>query len=159
MSGIDLRSRLSASWFGRDLPPHVLERLAEWAEERTFAEGAVLFREGSEATELGVVVSGRVALRLLVPERGPVTILTVEPGDLYNWSALVSPHRSTSTAIALEPVEAVVLPATRLRAELSADAALAATVYPRVLRAVARRLEATRTQLLDLYSRDEPVPW
>lgn len=159
MSGIDLRSRLSTTWFGRDLPAHVLEQLAEWAELRTFPEGATLFREGSEAIELGVVVSGRVALRLLVPERGPVTILTVEPGDLYNWSALVSPHRSTSTAIALEPVEAVVLPATRLRAELSADAALAATVYPRVLRAVARRLEATRTQLLDLYSRDEPVPW
>lgn len=159
MSGIDLRSRLSTTWFGRDMPAHVLERLAEWAELRTFAEGATLFREGSEATELGVLVSGRVALRLLVPERGPVTILTVEPGDLYNWSALVTPHRSTSTAIALEPVEAVVLPATRLRAELAADAALAATVYPRVLRAVARRLEATRTQLLDLYSRDEPVPW
>lgn len=159
MSGIDLRSRLSTTWFGRDLPPHVLERLAEWAELRTFAEGATLFREGAEATELGVVVSGRVALRLLVPERGPVTILTVEPGDLYNWSALVSPHRSTSTAIAMEAVEAVVLPATRLRAELAADAALAATVYPRVLRAVARRLEATRTQLLDLYSREEPVPW
>ena len=35
----------------------------------------------------GVVIKGRVALRTLVPERGMVTILTVEPGDIFGWSA------------------------------------------------------------------------
>ena len=159
MNESDLRTRLMATWFGRDLPPHALERLLSWAALRLVPEGATLFREGSDASEMGIVLSGRIALRLLVPERGPVTILTVEPGDLYNWSALVPPYMSTSTAIAIEPVEAVALPAERLRRELAADPALAASVYPRVLRAVARRLEATRTQLLDLYTQKEPLPW
>ena len=43
---------------------------------------------------------------------------------------------------------------------LREDPALAATVYPRVLEAVARRLGATRHQLLDLYAQEaERVPW
>src|SRR3989304_1146259 len=45
----------------------------------------------------GLARSGRVALRLHVPGRGQVTILTVEPGDIYGWSAIVPPYRSTST--------------------------------------------------------------
>jgi hypothetical protein len=36
---------------------------------------------------------------------------------------------------------------------------LAAAVFRRVLDAVARRLEATRTQMLDLFARAEREPW
>jgi CRP-like cAMP-binding protein len=94
-----------------------------------------------------------------VPERGPVTILTVEPGDVFGWSALVEPHEATSNAVALEAAEALVFDGPALRRLLAADAALAASVYPRLLTAVARRLVATRTQLLDLYAGQEQAPW
>jgi CRP-like cAMP-binding protein len=111
-------------------------------------------REGDVAPPFGIVSEGRVALRLLVPERGAVTILTVEPGDIVGWSAVVPPYRSTSTAIAVEPTRIVQIDAASLRALLRHDPDLAATVYPRVLEALARRLGATRHQLLDLYARD-----
>jgi CRP-like cAMP-binding protein len=92
-----------------------------------------------------------------------VTILTVEEGDLLGWSALVPPHRATSEAIAVEPVRLLSFNGADLRAALRADHALAASVYPRVLQAVARRLSATRLQLLDLFSADrttsERTPW
>ena len=101
------------------------------------------------------MLTGRVALRTLVPERGMVTILTVEPGDVLGWSAIVPPHRATSTSVAIEPVTLLELPGERFRALLRADHALAASVYPRVLQAVARRLSATRFQLLDLFAREE----
>jgi hypothetical protein len=43
---------------------------------------------------------------------------------------------------------------------LREDEAMAATIYPRLLQCVSRRLVATRTQLLDLYARDrEYEPW
>jgi CRP-like cAMP-binding protein len=89
-----------------------------------------------------------------------VTILTVEPGDVVGWSALVPPYRATSTAVAIEPTRLLAFDVKELRRTLREDAALAATVYPRVLEAVARRLGATRHQLLDLYTHDaERVPW
>lgn len=134
-------------------------RLAELAQPLDVQPDTVLLREGSETTELGIVRTGRVALRLTVPMRGIHTILTVEPGDLFGWSALVPPFRSTSTAIATEPTTGIVFPARALRDALDRDEELAAALYPRILRSVARRLEATRLQLLDLFARDGGTTW
>jgi CRP/FNR family cyclic AMP-dependent transcriptional regulator len=134
-------------------------RLADLARPLAVEPGTVLLREGSETTELGIVRTGRVALRLTVPMRGIHTILTVEPGDVFGWSALVPPFRSTSTAVATEPTTGVVFPARALREALDRDEELAAALYPRILRSVARRLEATRLQLLDLFAQDTGTPW
>ena len=146
---------LSTSWFGAGLSPEAMARLAGIAELRDIPPETELTREGQVTEDLAIVLAGRVALRTLVPERGMVTILTVEPGDIVGWSALVPPHRASSTAIAIEPVRALVLDGDRLRALLRGDHALAASVYPRVLQAVGRRLTATRLQLLDLFAREE----
>ncbi|MEW6223141.1 MAG: cyclic nucleotide-binding domain-containing protein [Chloroflexota bacterium] len=146
---------LSASWFGAGLSPEAVARLAGIAELRDVAAGTELTKEGHITDAFSVVLTGRVALRMLVPERGMVTILTVEPGDVIGWSAIVPPHRGTANAVAIEPVRVLELQGERLRALLRSDHALAASVYPRLLQAVARRLAATRLQLLDLFAREE----
>jgi CRP-like cAMP-binding protein len=148
-------SELSSSWFGTGLSPEAVSRLASIAELRDIAPETELTREGQITEDLAIVLTGRVALRTLVPERGMVTILTVEPGDIVGWSAMVPPHRATSTSIAIEPVRALMLNGDQLRKLLRGDHALAASFYPRVLQAVARRLTATRLQLLDLFAREE----
>jgi len=125
----------------------------------TAEPGQELFREGDESEVLGIVIKGRVALRTRVPERGDFTILTVEPGDVYLWSALVPPYRATSTAVAIEALEAITFEGPALRAALREDAALAQALYPRVLVAVARRLNATRVQLLDLFAAEQVRTW
>ena len=146
---------LNSTWFGAGLPAETQARLAAMGRFRRLPVGTELLREGEIAEEFGVLLSGRIALRMLVPERGMVTILTVEPGDVVGWSAIVPPHRSTSTVVAIEAIEALMFDGAELRAALRADHALAATLYPRVLQAVSRRLSATRLQLLDLFARDE----
>lgn len=155
LSTSDPIAALGASWFGAGLSPEAVARLAGIAQMKDAAPGAELTREGQITDGLSIVLSGRVALRTLVPERGMVTILTVEPGDIVGWSAIVPPHRGTATAIAIEPVRLLELPGEPLRALLRSDHALAASVYPRVLQAVSRRLSATRLQLLDLFAREE----
>ena len=145
---------LSSSWFGGGLSPEAIERLASIAAIREVALDTELFHEGQVTESMSIVLTGRVALRTLVPDRGMVTILTVEPGDLIGWSAIVPPHRATSVGIAIEPVTLLEFPGERLRSLLRADNALAASVYPRVLQAVGRRLAATRMQLLDLFARE-----
>lgn len=156
----ELLSAFAGSWFGEALPSHARERLIECASLQQFPAEGVILRELDETKIFGIVTRGRVGLRVLVPERGSVTILTVEPGDVLGWSALISPHRSTSTAIALEPTTILAFDPAPLRAALAGDDTLAATLYPRLLQAVARRLTATRHQLLDLYAQQaEAVPW
>jgi CRP/FNR family transcriptional regulator, cyclic AMP receptor protein len=151
---------LGATWFGSGLSMHARTRLAESAALREHPAGVTLMREGDATGLFAIVTRGRVALRMHVPERGPVTILTVEPGDVVGWSAVVPPHRSTSTAVTLEPTTLLSFEPRRLRALLEGDCALAATLYPRLMEAIGRRLGATRNQLLDLYAQQaEPVPW
>jgi len=149
----------SATWFTSGLDPTAVTRLAELSRRFTAEPGTVLFQEGDPSEIFGIVVKGRLALRTLVPERGDITILTVEPGDVYGWSAIVPPYRSTSTATAIEPVEAIVFDAAPLRAALREDCALAHALYPRVLVAVSRRLNATRVQLLDLFAAEQVRTW
>ena len=160
----DQVAALSASWFGAGLSPEAVARLAGIADLRAIEPGTALTHEGALTEALGIVLTGRIALRTLVPERGMVTILTVEPGDIVGWSAIVHPHRATSEAVAIEPVTLLEFKRERLLALLRSDQALAASVYPRVLQAVSRRLAATRLQLLDLFAheesrRNEVVPW
>jgi CRP/FNR family transcriptional regulator, cyclic AMP receptor protein len=134
-------------------------RLAGLCQVQRAEPGHILLREGGETAHLGIVRSGRVALRLQVPGRGSTTVLTVEAGDVFGWSAVVPPYRATSTAIAIEPSEVLVCEARALRAALEEDEDLAAALYPRILQAVARRLEATRLQLLDVFGRAEESAW
>jgi CRP-like cAMP-binding protein len=144
---------LNATWFGANLPPDSQVRLAGLARRYQAAAGTTLLTEGQLANELGIVLSGRVSLRTLVPEEGWITILTVEPGDIFGQSALVPPYRSTSNVVALQAVDVLALDGPGLRAALAADHDLAAQMYPRILQAISRRLSATRLQMLDLLAR------
>jgi CRP-like cAMP-binding protein len=146
---------LNSTWFGAGLPAETQSRLAAMGHVRRIPVGTEILSEGEVTEEFGILISGRVALRMLVPERGMVTILTVEPGDILGWSAIVPPHRATSTVVAIEAVEALMFDGEGLRAALRSDHALAATLYPRILQTVSRRLTATRLQLLDLFAREE----
>lgn len=153
-----LADALRETWFGAALSVPTADRLAACAYLQVVPAGRELIREGGPSRELGLVRSGRVALRVHVPERGQVTILTVEPGDIIGWSAIVPPFRASSTAVALDETELLVFDGPSLRA-LLVEPELAAAVYPRVLEAVARRLTATRLQLLDLFGRERTEPW
>lgn len=160
IAGNGVAARLSATWFGAELSPHARERLAAVAEIRRVDPGAVLLREGTETERFGILLSGLLSLRVAVAGRGRATLMTIEAGEVFGWSALVPPYRATSTVVALEPSEVIVFDAARLRALLREDDALALTIYPRLLQCVSRRLTATRNQLLDLYARDrEYEPW
>jgi len=94
-----------------------------------------------------------------VAGRGSVTLMTVEPGDIFGWSALISPFRATSTVVSLEPVKVIAFDAGLLRERVRSDCELTAGIYPKLLEALARRLGATRHQLLDLYGSEQTEPW
>ena len=83
----------------------------------------------------------------------------LEPGDIFGWSALIPPFKATSTVVSLEPVTVIAFDGARLRGDVRSDCDLAAGIYPKLLEALARRLGATRTQLLDLYGSEKTEPW
>ncbi len=153
-----LATVLGDTWFGASLPPATRARLATLGRVVDLPEGSVVVQEGRPCDTLGILVSGRIALRLGLPGGGNRTILTVDPGDVFGWSAVLPPAIATSTGIAVVASQAIVFDGEVLRAALSADCELAGAVYQRLLVTVVRRLTATRVQLLDLY-RPAGEPW
>ncbi len=150
-TGIELAT-LRACPATADLPRPAQQLLLRVGRLRHAAAGESLLAEGADASEMGVVRRGRAGLRLAIPGRGVTTLMTVERGDVYGWSAVVPPYRSTSTVRAIEGLEALVFPAAELRAQLATDPEAAAAIYAAVLRVLGRRLTATRLQLLDLFA-------
>ena len=78
----------------------------------------MIYREGDPASPLYLVEEGLVALEMVVPGRGPITILTVGPGEIFGWSSLFYQRPKTSAARALTPTRAEALDSARLRAAL-----------------------------------------
>lgn len=150
--------RSTTASFG-DLAAPALARLEDLAVTAEFAAGATILREGAPVPFLGIVESGRVALRLHVPGRGSHTIVTIEPDELIGWSAVVSPFRATSEAVALEPTRVRTFEAAQLRARLAADRDLGAELLPVILSAVSDRLTSSWQQLLDLFGTNPVDPW
>jgi len=141
------------------LPPGPRERLLALVTRLELDAGATFMHEGDVTKSMSIIVRGRIALRLRVPERGAVTILTLDPGDIVGWSAIVSPYRATTSATTLEPTELATFPAEELRAILASDAEVAAAFLPPVMETIAARVAATRDQLLDLFRGAEVDPW
>ncbi len=149
---------LGQTWFAADMPADVCQRLAAIGEVVDYPAGATVLEEGAPTRALGVVLSGRIALRVALPGAGERTIITVDDGDLFGWSALLPEPVATSTGVTLVPTSAMLFEREQLIATLEAECDLAAAVYPHVLIAVARRLASTRLQLLDVY-RAGAEPW
>jgi CRP-like cAMP-binding protein len=141
------------------LPAGPRERLVALMSRVELDPGVTFMHEGEITKSLTIIIRGRVALRLRVPERGAVTILTLDQGDLVGWSAVVPPFRATTSATTLESTELATFDAEALRALLAADAELASAFLPPVLQAVAARVAATRDQLLDLFRGAAMDPW
>ena len=142
------------------LSPAVHSCLTALGHEVDVQANAVILREGDETPFLGVVTAGRVALRLRVPEQGErMTFVTCEAGELFGWSAVVAPFRTTADAVATEPTSFVAFDAPELRACLDANAELAAELLPLVLESVSTRLTASWAQLLDMFGPRAPEPW
>src|ERR1700682_3616798 len=77
--------------------------LASGARPFTAGPGELLAREGETAKTFYLIRAGHVALDLHPPDRGVVSIQTVEAGEIVGWSWLVPPHRWQFDCRAVDP--------------------------------------------------------
>jgi CRP-like cAMP-binding protein len=137
--------------FAREFQPQQIERLATQARTATFAAEQVIFREGDECNDFYLIVSGRVALEMVVGNR-VLRIQTLGDGDEFGWSALITGRGKHFQARALTPLAALAFDGSQLLENCRRDPELGFSLMYRLLGIVAERLQATRLQLIDTYS-------
>jgi CRP/FNR family transcriptional regulator, cyclic AMP receptor protein len=128
-----------------------LALIAGCAQNKVFEDGEYLMREGDPANTFFVVRHGRVAMEIFVPERGGVTIETIDDGDLLGWSWLMPPFRVHLDARALGSVHVVAFDAACLRGKADEDPVLGYELMKRFIPVIVERLQATRVRMLDVY--------
>lgn len=143
--------------FSAALPEQAIQNIAALAELRGIAANTLLFREGAQNDQLMIITIGRVALDMQVPGRGEVRIMSLGPGDIVAWSALIGGGRMTTSAVAMEDTQLVVVRASDALALCESEPAFGYHLMRQVAHALANRLVATRLQLLDLFADSVPV--
>jgi CRP-like cAMP-binding protein len=151
----EVSPEFEAAGIALGLSAAAVKRIATFARLEELPAGSMILREGRPATDLGVVVDGRVALQARVPGRTDLTLMTLDRGDIFGWSAVLR-EPSTSSVMTLGPTRVVLLDRDHLLAAMAADPELATTLYHQLLETISRRLVATRLQLLDLYGAGSP---
>jgi CRP/FNR family cyclic AMP-dependent transcriptional regulator len=135
-----------------------LEAIADCASYVRFQKGQFLFREGEFAHRFYMISSGKVALEIFTPGRGPVTVETIEDGEVLGWSWLFEPYRWHFDALALTDITAVAFDGLCLRGKCDANHDLGYDMVTRFSQVITARLQATRLALLDVYSAQPDVP-
>jgi len=117
-----------------------------------FDAGAYIFKEGAEANEFYLIRSGKVALELFAPQHKPIIVETLGVGEILGWSWLLPPFEWKFFARAVEDTRALALDGKCLRGKCEENHDLGYEMLKRFAHIIERRLEATRFQLLDVYS-------
>jgi CRP/FNR family cyclic AMP-dependent transcriptional regulator len=138
--------------FTVELPEQVVDELAEACAVAEFPAGTTIFQEGTKNPFVYVVERGHVGLDMHVPGRGRVRVLSVGPGEMLAWSALLGDGVMTVSAVALEDTQALAASGPKLLQVCSANHEVGYQLMCRMAKALAQRLVATRLQLLDLFA-------
>jgi CRP-like cAMP-binding protein len=137
--------------FVEEFRPEHLEKLTSLAKEVEFARDQVIFHEGDDYHDFLLIVAGRVALEIEAPGH-TLRVQTLSAGDELGWSAILMGRGKHFQARALERVKALAFDGPALLAACRDDKAFGYALMYRMLGVVSERLQATRLQLLDMYS-------
>jgi len=137
--------------FVEEFQPQHIEKLSSMATRVRFEQDQVIFREGDECGEFYLIMNGLVALEIAAPDH-VLRVQTLSAGDELGWSAILMGRRKHFQARALERSEALAFDGGELLIACKQDAAFGYVLMHRLLGVVSERLQATRLQVLDMYS-------
>jgi len=99
----------------QDLDQKYLDLLKPLLEPFSCKAGVTVFQQGSEADYLYLVISGVAEMTYKPYDSVLITVGHVEKDSLFGWSAVVGSEKYTSSAIAIENLEAVRIHGNELR--------------------------------------------
>ena len=140
-----------------DFTDEEIKAMAMLATEEYYEPGHFIFYEGGEANKMYLLLQGQVEMMMNTDDMGAqrAVVMTVQPNEIFGWSALVEPYQLTASARCATRVHVIAITASGLRALMVVSCALGFRLMQRACQASSARLSATRLQLL---STVRPLP-
>jgi CRP-like cAMP-binding protein len=143
--------------FCKGMPKDYYPRLFSAGEIRAYPQGSYLFHEGLHCDQVYLLCEGQVGLELSLPGLGPVELQTVGPGELLGWSPLLGLGWMTASAKALTDCQVLALDVRTILEMANDDPCFGMELMRRLAITLARRLNATRLQLLEARCSEDQV--
>ena len=136
--------------FFKGMDPAALEIIVGCCANEVFKPGAYLYRQGEPADKFYLIRDGLVAVEIYVPGRPPISVETIEAGEIIGWSWLFPPFKWSNDARAAETVRVISVDGACLRGKMERDQILGYELYKRFVPIMARRLLQTRIRIVEL---------
>jgi len=129
-----------------------IRALAILAVENRYSAGESIFHEGDPATNLYLLLEGRVEMTMNTNADGSrrAAVITLGPGEVFGWSSLVEPYQLTASAFCVTPVRVIAIPAPGMRALMTISSDLGFRLMEKACQVASKRLRATRVQMLSM---------
>jgi len=99
----------------QELDENEMDLLRPLFESFSCQAGNVILQQGAPADFLYLVITGTVEMSFKPYDGNPITVSHVEKGGLFGWSAVIGSEKYTSSAIAIEDIEAFRVRGSELR--------------------------------------------
>lgn len=150
----NVSSILKGHIFFKGIKKEYFKLILELAREVEFKAGDVIFKEGGPADYFYLIKKGLVAIEVMAGTNQPVTIQTIQAGDILGWSWLISPYRSRFNCRAAQDTQLIAFDGKRLREKCEANPDFGYELLKRLAEVFTQRLEATRLQLVNVYDNE-----
>ena len=126
-------------------------RIGDLMTVRRFEAGTTILRQGSSAVALYLLLDGQVEVKREPEEGGrPVTLATLDPGDVFGEMAVLDDDTRSSSVVATEPVRCALLSRWELLQELRRHPELSIEL----VRVLARRIRVLDERLASSAARE-----
>jgi CRP-like cAMP-binding protein len=155
-----------------DIPQEHLSEISQVGKFSNFDLSQTIFQDGENAFNLFGVVDGEVELSITVRDKilkanikyeeyvqthfetieNDIIVDSIEPGEVFGWSALINPRLYTTTAKCSKPSIIMSLPADKLQAIFNKNSQLGYLFMVRVSEIISRRLRNRTNRLIEGWS-------
>lgn len=131
----------------RDMETRHLRKLASIAQEITFHEGEIIYRQGDKGKAVYLIQEGKVAIEMDIPGQDQVVMNYLGPGEFFGWSSLFPLEHKMAWTRASQATQALMFDADALRDACRIDHTLEYVIVRRAGRDMVNRIKATRHYL------------
>lgn len=132
------------------LQDHGLDQLLRLLEEKTFAVGETVLREGDTARSMFIVRAGEVVIRRAAPSGMMMKVVRLGPGEFFGETTLIEIHPSEVTIVVERPAVLYALSNRALYQLYQQDQPAYVMVVLNIARELSRRLRKAEARICEL---------
>ena len=156
MSKDDLIKYLQSHTIFSDLQPAHIQVLADYAEEKQFAAGELLFNQEEPAEHFYVLIDGAIEVEVPAIAGPNLVVQSLGADDVLGWSWLIPPYRWTFEAKATSDSKVIVFDGKSLLQYCEKNHHFGYSLMKHFAGLMSERLHAARLKMMDSWA---PAGW